>query len=165
MPGEFTIRPPRRDEADAIAAVQVRGWEQTYTDVLPVGYLDESHRAMRRRMWNTILSDPNPAHIVRIAEVNGVMTGVAMAGSAGEDAPRGRALFLLYLLAEHHGSGAGQALLDAVLGAEPAMLWVAKTNPRAIAFYGKNGFVFDGAEQRDADMPLLIEARMVRDGM
>jgi GNAT superfamily N-acetyltransferase len=64
--------------------------------------------------------------------------------------------------AAHHGTGAGQALLDATLGDALTMLWVAKANPRAIAFYTRNGFVFDGAEQSDSRTPGLASLRMIR---
>ncbi|WP_447944255.1 hypothetical protein [Microbacterium aurum] len=53
-------------------------------------------------------------------------------------------------------------MLDEVLGTEPAMLWVAKENPRATAFYLRNGFRFDGVEQTDPHAPLITDARMVR---
>lgn len=42
------------------------------------------------------------------------------------------------------------------------MLWVALENPRAIAFYRRNGFEFDGAEETDPAAPAIIDARMVR---
>lgn len=42
------------------------------------------------------------------------------------------------------------------------MLWVAKDNPRAVAFYRRNGFDFDGVEQRDPGAPKITDARMVR---
>ena len=40
-------------------------------------------------------------------------------------------------------------------------LWVARDNPRAIAFYARNRFVPDGTEQQDTmfDIPII---RMVR---
>jgi ribosomal protein S18 acetylase RimI-like enzyme len=65
------------------------------------------------------------------------------------------------VLAAHHGTGIGQTLLDEVLGSGPAQLWVAKQNPRAIAFYRRNGFAFDGAEQTDESTD-ITEARMLR---
>lgn len=40
--------------------------------------------------------------------------------------------------------------------------WVAKENPRAIAFYRRNGFELDGAEQTDPGAPSITDARMVR---
>jgi len=60
------------------------------------------------------------------------------------------------------GASLGQALLDATAGIGPAMLWVARDNPRAAAFYLRSGFEFDGAEQTDAGAPAIVDARMVR---
>jgi len=42
------------------------------------------------------------------------------------------------------------------------MLWVARQNPRATAFYARNGFALDGAEQVDPHAPSITDARMVR---
>lgn len=47
-----------------------------------------------------------------------------------------------------HGSGLGQALLDTAIGTEPAYLWIMAGNPRAEAFYRRNGFVPDGLAVR-----------------
>jgi GNAT superfamily N-acetyltransferase len=69
-------------------------------------------------------------------------------------------LYVLYVLAAHHGTGAGAALLNAVVHPdESAALWVADPNPRAQAFYRKNGFVADGIVQVDDG---VREIRMVR---
>ena len=70
-------------------------------------------------------------------------------------------LHFIYLLAEHHGSGIGQALLDAL--ESPQVLWVAADNPRAQAFYRRNRFVADGRTQTEEffDEP-IDEIRMVR---
>lgn len=68
----------------------------------------------------------------------------------------------LYLLVDVHGGGAGQALLDAAIGTEPAQLWVATDNPRARRFYARNGFVADGTEIVDIGHGDLAELRMVR---
>ena len=55
---------------------------------------------------------------------------------------------MLYVYAADHGTGAGPALLEAVVDpAESAALWVADPNPRAQAFYRKHGFVADGTAQ------------------
>jgi ribosomal protein S18 acetylase RimI-like enzyme len=72
-----------------------------------------------------------------------------------------RQLYVLYVVAADHGTGAGRALLRAVTDAEESVvLWVADPNPRAQAFYRKHGFVADGtAEVEDG----LGEIRMVRD--
>jgi ribosomal protein S18 acetylase RimI-like enzyme len=67
---------------------------------------------------------------------------------------------VLYLLAAAQGSGAGSALLDAVLDEdEPAVLWVADPNPRAQAFYRRHGFRPDGIEKTESG---VRELRMQR---
>ena len=59
-----------------------------------------------------------------------------------------------------HGTGAGPALLEAVVDPEEsAALWVADPNPRAQAFYRKHGFLADGATQVEDG---VREVRMVR---
>lgn len=70
---------------------------------------------------------------------------------------------MIYTLARVHGSGAGQLLLDALIGADAAFLWVLEDNPRAQAFYAKNGFVADGARKlMPPEWNSLPEVRMVR---
>ncbi|MFC8599798.1 GNAT family N-acetyltransferase [Isoptericola sp. NPDC057191] len=84
-------------------------------------------------------------------------------GLAGSHEPvRDRELWLLYVLAAHHGTGAGQALLDTALPpGTPAQLWVAEANPRARRFYERNGFLPDGARFVDEGLH-LAEVRHVR---
>lgn len=69
---------------------------------------------------------------------------------------------MIYVLASEYGSGAAQALLDATLGDSPASLWVADPNPRAQAFYRRNGFLPDGERTVAAKWENLAEIRMVR---
>jgi ribosomal protein S18 acetylase RimI-like enzyme len=59
--------------------------------------------------------------------------------------------------------GVAKELLGHVLRHDDAaFLWVAATNARAIRFYEKNAFVFDGA--RHVDGYEILEVRMVRRG-
>lgn len=162
----FTIREPRPDEPSAIADVHVATWKEAYVDLLPADYFSDEHVEGRQRMWQHLLTHPREDMRVRVAESDGQIVGFAWVGPGegvgGEDPPRDRLLYAIYLLAAHHGTGAGQALLDEALGGDPAMLWVAKENPRATAFYVRNGFRFDGVEQVDPHAPLITDARMVR---
>src|SRR5690606_22134602 len=73
-----------------------------------------------------------------------------------------RHLYVLYAYRSMHGTGVGQDLLDAVI--DPSVttaLWVADPNPRAQAFYSKNGFIADGTIKTD-DYDGMRELRMVR---
>ena len=130
----FEVRSPRADEAAAIAGVHVAGWRETYGALLPSGYLDAAHERMRLDMWTRILDRADPLHRVRVgADAAGRMIGFGMSGASLPDAfgepPRERQLYTLYVLAEAHGTGVGQALLDVILGPAPALLWVAQENP------------------------------------
>lgn len=172
----LVIRRPRSEDAERIAAVHVATWKETYIDLLPEGFFTEEHSGMRREMWTRILAEQRDEWSIRVAEVDGEIIGFAMAGPAQDAAESAslpsRALYTVYVLRSHYGTGAGQVLLDSTLGlnsdsgsgieAEPVSLWVAKQNPRAIAFYLRNGFRFDGAEQQDPGAPAITDARMVR---
>ncbi|MCC2334973.1 GNAT family N-acetyltransferase [Cellulomonas sp. zg-Y908] len=102
-----------------------------------------------------------------VAEVGGVMVGVAVAGAAaernGQPPARDRELSNLYVLAAHHGTGVGRTLLDAVLPpGTPARLWAARDNPRARRFYERNGFAPDGVTDDGSTFGGIASLRMVR---
>ena len=66
------------------------------------------------------------------------------------------------MLAGDHGTGIGQDLLDRVLQADPAFLWVEHSNARAVAFYRCNGLGFDGLTTVDPLAPAITDTLMVR---
>lgn len=161
------VRLPRLEDVDAIARVHVDGWRETYAGQLPDTAFGAEAVERRRRMWASTLSAPDrPTRRVAVATADDVIVGVALADRPQEagDVATGVAqqLNVLYLLRAHHGSGLGQRMLDAVLDDGAALLWVAKDNPRAQAFYRRNGFTPDGTEIVDQDVPTFIECRMVR---
>ncbi|WP_458112707.1 GNAT family N-acetyltransferase [Arthrobacter sp. R1-13] len=83
-----------------------------------------------------------------------------MSGPSLDDAEGLQQLHLLYTYAAFHGSGVGAALLNAVIECSaPAELWVADPNPRAQAFYRRNGFVIDGTVKTEDGVRSI---RMVR---
>ncbi len=149
---DFTVRPATLDDVPALAKAHVDTWREAYAHLLPDEFFTDDLVARREIMWIAILTRANPDDVVRIGEVDGDFAGFAMAGAtmpSETEPPRSRQLYMLYTYAKDYGSGLGQALFDAVAAAEPMMLWVAKENPRAIAFYQRNGFAFDGVEQID----------------
>ncbi|HWR85507.1 MAG TPA: GNAT family N-acetyltransferase [Rhodoglobus sp.] len=162
----FAIRRPALSDAAAIAELHVSTWREAYGHLLPSDYFSADHAAGRRRMWARVLGEPDDDVTVHVAESDGSLVGFAWVGPGiGEDGAepaRERQLYAIYVAASHYGTGTGQALLDEALGGEPAMLWVAKENPRAIAFYLRNGFRFDGIQQTDPAAPSITDARMLR---
>ena len=134
----FAVRELRAGDAAALVRLHVASWQDTATE----GSEAEGATAAL-----------DPARII----------GFAVSAEAAEDsALRPRELNMLYVEQASHGSGAGQALLDAVLPRRPAFLWVARDNPRARAFYRRNGFQADGTELIDIPVPRLTSVRMVR---
>lgn len=159
-----TLRPATPDDAAACAAVHHAAWVETYSGLLPASFWETTTPAARTERWARWLDAGTP---VTVAETGGRVVGFAIAGPArprgGHEPVRPHELHALYLLAAHHGSGAGQALLDAAVppGA-PAQLWVARDNPRARAFYARNRFEPDGASTVDEHAGGLAELRLVR---
>lgn len=160
-----TVRAAESGDVDALAHVHVKAWAETYHGQLPDTFFGDEALAHRRRMWNQALVEtPDRAHTIVVAEQEGLV-GFAWAGPALPDddgTPTERQLYAIYVLADHHGAGLGQSLLDAVIGDEPASLWVARDNPRARRFYERNGFVADGVEKPDDRVPTFWEMRMIR---
>ena len=114
-------------------------------------------------MWTAVLTDERyRQNRVAVAERDHELVGIAMSGPPQDvTAAWTRQLYVLYVYAADHGTGAGQALLEAVIDpAESVALWVADPNPRAQAFYRKHGFVPDGTAQVE---DRVREIRMVRD--
>lgn len=165
MPNSFRLRPATSADAKACARAHHAAWQETYTQLLPASHWDTDTVERRTARWKRLLEANSPV-TVTVAGVEGDITGFAVAGPSrprGDHAPlRPLELQSLYVLAEHHGSGIGQALLEAVLpeGA-PAELWMADPNPRAQRFYERNGFRTDGARFIDETLG-LAEARLVR---
>lgn len=159
----LSVRPAVVDDADALGRVHVQAWRETYAHLLSPGLLESVSAERRAERWRSILSN-SPDHAQVVAEIGGEIVGFAASGPARDViSPRELQLYSIYLLAAHQGSGAGQELLDAVLGDEPAYLWVAEDNPRAQAFYRRNRFTLDGERMVDLlEGEPLTQVRMVR---
>ena len=157
------IRAPRPEDAAALAELHLETWAETYAGVFPESAWGEEARAGRIRRWSSICTAPRPGDSFAVAEQDGSLVGLAGAGASQDTpAPWERQLWFIYLLASEHGSGAGQGLLDAVLGKDPASLRVLEANARAVAFYARNGFVPDGPRKPSGYEGAGDEIRMVR---
>jgi len=157
------VRPACAEDAATMARVHVGSWRETYRGLMSEAVLDDPDLLpARERFWRSALTDDRWAgNRVAVAEVGGEVIGIAMSGPPQDtDATWPLQLYVLYVLSAHHGSGAGSALLEAVIDQhESAALWVADPNPRARAFYAKSGFVADGLVKDDDGVRAI---RMVR---
>lgn len=153
----IVVRPAEPEEAAVVAELQRTGWREAYAHLLSPGFL--ANLPVHAEFFRDVLE--RGANL-RVAELDGDVVGYALAGAAPEGDPRDLQLWHLYQLSRAHGSGTGQALLDAVLGDRPAQLWTAEDNPRANAFYVRNGFRPDGARKVEEAWEGLVAIRMVR---
>ena len=162
MTTDVAVREAVLDDAAGIARVHLQAWRESYAHLLPAAALAGLQQGPREAKWREIITTSGSNVWVACAGTD--IVGWASAGAGrDDDAPRPRELNGIYVLASHYGSGAGQMLLDAALGDGGAYLWIADNNPRAFAFYRRNGFVPDGtiAMHELVGTPVRI-LRMVR---
>lgn len=165
--GAVTIRLAEPDDLLALAKVHRTCWVETYRDLLPDSWFarhDEEWFVNLRRRW---AETARPGTTEWVASTDEGLVGFAMSGPsfASETRPapaRELELYAIYVLSAWQGKRVGKALLDAAVGDAPCEVWVARDNPRAHAFYRRNGLVVDGAELVDPGLDDLPEVRMVR---
>ncbi|MDR6970273.1 GNAT family N-acetyltransferase [Leifsonia shinshuensis] len=161
-PAAVTVRRATVADAHAIAVVHIGAWREAYAGHMPAEFLARMDVEQSARNWTAILQRGDTDAFV--AERDGEVIGWATAGSGrDDDPPRPRELEGIYILAKAYGTGAGQQLLDAAIGDAPAYLWVLDGNPRAEAFYRRNGFTRDGAtSSHPAGSATLPTVRLTR---
>jgi ribosomal protein S18 acetylase RimI-like enzyme len=156
------VRSAELADAHGIAVVHVQAWREAYGHLLTSENLARLSIEQRELRWSQNLASTEFSTFV--ATDGDEVVGFATSGAGRDaDSPRELELPSIYVLASHYGLGAGQQLLNVALGGRPAYLWVADDNPRARAFYARNGFQPDGVTKvgqlAGTD---VLEARLVR---
>lgn len=150
-----------------MAVMHLQSWRESYGRLLPDEFFAKQEARLPQRI-DKYRESIAAGHARMLAfGPDGDLVGLGAAGQGNdEDRPCDTELFMLYTLERIHGRGVGQALVDALIGDAPAYLWVLDDNPRAQAFYRRNGFVPDGKRQLcDPSWYSLPEHRMVRPGV
>ena len=142
------VRKEVHEDADAIAAVHVRAWQEGYVHVFPPEKLAGLDEAARARQWREGLESGWQTLVLE--DVSGFV-GVG----PSRDAEGEGELYAIYVHPDHWGTGRGRALMERGLeelraqGFEQATLWVLEDNPRARRFYEAAGWATDGATKED----------------
>ena len=163
----YSFGPPREADAPALGALHVRIWRHAYRGIIPYDVLDGLDEQAFVNSWQRLATDPDPRETVLVAthstgsDDDGLCGFILVLPARDGDQVRPIELGGLNVAPEHHGTGVAQQLVDRALGDRPAYLWVAGGNSRAIAFYRKLGFEFDGAT-KDDDQLRIRELRMCR---
>jgi GNAT superfamily N-acetyltransferase len=157
------VRPVEEADADSLGRVHAACWHETYDHLLSSAALSQLHPERLAAMWRRFTAQ-GPEYRQVVALVDDEVVGFAGSGPARDaDRPAPHELYFMYVLHAHHGTGIGQQLFDAVVDPGPSYLWVAADNPRAHAFYARNGYVPDGKEKSEEVLgEQLHEVRLVR---
>ena len=93
-------------------------------------------------------------------------TSIKMFGITDEDLKDTSEIGAIYILKEYYGKGVGYKLISFALNklkdTKQTSLWVIKNNVRAINFYKKVGFKFEGKEQVVEFGTPITEVRMIK---
>ena len=148
------------EEIEGKSLVHWQTWREAYDDLLPAEF-QETMTLERCRFF----SQKYPENTL-IAVDGKQVVGFISYGNFRDEAIQAGEIIALYVLKDYYGKGVSKQLMHAAFAAldhfSEIYLWVLKENKRAIAFYQKMGFTFDGQEKiLDLGKP-ITEIRMVR---
>ena len=152
----MVIRRATVDDVDALVTLHLDTVLFAYRDWFPPD-AGEPDRDELLQLWS---DDVEQAHAVHVVEVDGAIVGSVVARANGD-------LARLHVHPDHWGTGIGQALHDAAVGAlragghDRAELWVIEANARARSLYERNGWQVD--PDRSLDYLGVREVRYVLD--
>lgn len=161
MNNKIIIKPMQTvEEMDGKAYVHWKSWQETYAGLIDANYLAnntlEKCQAVARRFPNDILI---------------AMDGNRVIGFVGYGAYRDKSatglgeIYGIYVLEEYQKQGIGYALMNAAMeklsAYQKIALWVLRGNQKAIPFYERYGFRFDGAEMPVTMGTPNMEFRMI----
>lgn len=160
------------DDADAVAAVQVRAWRASYAPLLPEGALDLDPAALAEH-WRASLARPADARSrVLVALERNTVVGLAVTGPAADpdcDPVADAELAELAVDPDRRGEGHGSRLLQAAVDTlradrfTRAVLWVVSTDDALRTFLTDAGWAADGAHRElDLDGAGGTRVRQVR---
>ena len=133
------------EEIEGKSLVHWQTWREAYDDLLPAEYQDTMTLDRCR-----FFSQKYPENTL-IAMDGKKVVGFISYGNFCDEAIQAGEIIALYVLKDYYGKGVSKQLMHAAFVAldqfSEIYLWVLKDNKRAIAFYQKMGFTFDGQEQ------------------
>lgn len=133
------------EEIEGKSLVHWQTWREAYDDLLPADF-QETMTLEKCRFF----SQKYPENTL-IAMDGKKVVGFISYGNYRDEAIQAGEIIALYVLKDYYGKGVGEQLMHAAFAAldqfSEIYLWVLKDNKRAIAFYQKMGFTFDGQEQ------------------
>lgn len=126
--------------------VHWKSWHETYTGLVDPAYMEKTTLEKcidTARRWTQNLM---------VAKDGGKVIGFVGYGEHSDDIITNCGeVFSIYVLSDYHGKKIGYELMNAALEKlsdyDKIAVWVLKGNDKAIRFYEKYGFRFDGTEK------------------
>ena len=133
------------EEIEGKSLVHWQTWREAYDDLLPADF-QETMTLEKCRFF----SQKYPENTL-IAMDGKKVVGFISYGNNRDETIQAGEIIALYVLKDYYGKGVSKQLMHAAFVAldqfSEIYLWVLKDNKRAIAFYQKMGFTFDGQEK------------------
>ena len=152
-----------KDEIKGKAAVHCQAWKEAYVGLVNQDFLDG--RTMEMSLQSAQRAFDNGITTL-IAKDRERVVGFADFGRYWlDDLYDAGEIYAIYILKEYYGKGIGYALmkkaLDALSEYPQTAVWVLAGNERAIRFYKRCGFEFDGQKKRIELGTPVTEERMI----
>ena len=133
------------EEIEGKSLVHWQTWREAYDDLLPTDF-QETMTLEKCRFFSQKYPENT---LIAMDGKKGV--GFISYGNYRDETIQAGEIIALYVLKDYYGKGVSKQLMHAAFVAldqfSEIYLWVLKDNKRAIAFYQKMGFTFDGQEQ------------------
>ena len=157
------VLPARVEDAEALTDLHLDVWDEAYGSLVDPAILRarRERRAERVASWTSIIAAGSSANLLAWDDERLVGFSSTGTGRDPDDDLPPLELMGLYVRASSYGLGVGFALLTEAIGGADAYLWVLDGNERAISFYERQGFAFDGSTKPE---DVGLERRMVRRG-
>jgi len=160
------FRPASENDAQAIAALHAKSWQQNYRGALSDEFLDNEAPPERLKVWESRLKNHNPNQIVIVAENDQKIIGFVCA-FLNHNQEFGSLVDNLHVASHRHGEGIGCRLMnlaakeiDNRLPNSNMYLWVLEQNKGAIKFYeALGGKKIETVEEIDIGDQIVIKSR------
>jgi len=133
------------EEINGKAYVHYKTWHETYTNLVDFAYME----GVTLEKCITI-AHKWPENILVAKDGDKVIGFVGYGAYHDDTLPGHGEIFAIYVLEEYHGLKVGYALMNAALDKlsdyNKIAVWVLKGNDKAIHFYERYGYRFDGKE-------------------
>jgi ribosomal protein S18 acetylase RimI-like enzyme len=152
-----TVRPARVTDAEGVARVQARTWQDAYAQIMPADVLARLDRQIEARIERVRQHLSEGRFQTLVAEVHRAVAGFVTYGAYRDNDrpdeldPAVGEVLAIYVDPRRQGRGAGRSLMDAAVGALRAggatevRLWVLEENAPSRRFYERYGLAPDGA--------------------